>query len=84
MFIEDLYKFENQKEIQNTNYRSFEPEADYAVKFDEVSFTYLRSNEKIFNKASFEISKGTHHNNRTKRIWEKHTSRINKWIIHSN
>ncbi len=58
--LEDLYKFENQKEIQNTNYRSFEPEADYAVKFDEVSFTYLRSNEKIFNKASFEISKGTH------------------------
>ena len=58
--LEDLYEFENQKEIRNINYRSVDSDQKYAVKFDNVSFTYLRSNEKIFDNASFEIEKGAH------------------------
>ena len=58
--LEELYKFENQRETKLSNYRSISPESNYAIEFDKVAFTYLRSNEQIFENITFNIEKNSH------------------------
>ena len=55
--LEELYNFENQKETKLSNYRSINEGSKYAIEFDKVAFTYLRSNEQIFENITFNIEK---------------------------
>jgi ABC-type multidrug transport system fused ATPase/permease subunit len=58
--IEDLYKFET-KEVQvNSNARSVDKSRLLAVELENVSFSYLRSNEEIFSNQNLEIQKNLH------------------------
>ena len=58
--LEELYNFENQKETKLSNYRSINEGSKYAIEFDKVAFTYLRSNEQIFENITFNIEKNSH------------------------
>lgn len=58
--IEDLYEFENQKQIRTSEFRNINNNAKDSVSFRDVSFTYLRSSEQIFSDLNLNIEKNSH------------------------